>query len=91
MKNQPNQNVRQFKQTFVRYNIHINRRDFDGKWEVVKKIPCPQYSYNDTLWKGGRTAEGNIIKPMVWVTYHVFDKRSEAMTRAREMGGIKTS
>lgn len=80
--------TRCFKQTFIRYNLHINRRDYDNKWEVVKKIPSPQFLYGGKLWKGARTAKGKIIKPMVWITHFVFNTRQEALEKAKEIGSI---
>lgn len=74
----------QFKQTFIRYNLYIRRRDYDNKWEVVKKIVNPQYKY-DSTWKGPRTAKKKIIKPMVWITHHVFNSRQKAVNKAKEI------
>ena len=81
-------NVHKFKQTFIRYNLYINRRDYDYKWEVVKKIPSPQFNYTSEIWKGPRTVKGRIIKPMVWITHFVYGSRKEELEKANEMGGI---
>lgn len=82
---QHSNNVHKFKQTFIRHNLYINRRDYDNKWEVVKRIINPQFEYDSTAWKGPRTVKGKIIKPMVWVTHFVFNSRNEAVEKAKEM------
>lgn len=78
-------NVVQFKQTFIRYNLHISRRNYDGKWEVVKRIPDPNFVYDEETWKGARTTKGVILKPMRWITHSVHNTRKEALTKAKEM------
>ena len=80
-----NNNVHRFKQTFIKYNIFIRRRDGDGKWEVVKKIPDPRCEYDDATWKGARQRSGTIIKPLRWITHHVLSTRGEALDKAKEM------
>ena len=75
-----------FKQTFIRYNLYVRQRDYDKKWEVVKKIPSPQFNYIEDTWKGARTVKGKIIKPLVWITHFVFKTRQEAINKAKEMG-----
>jgi len=86
---QHSNNVHKFKQTFIKYNLYINRRDYDNKWEVVKKIPSPQYRYGDKVWKGAKTVKGKAIKPMVWVTHFVLNSRDEAINKAKEMAGVR--
>jgi len=78
--------MKNFKQTFIRYNLYVRRRDYDHKWEVVKLIPDPKFSYDNETWKGPRTVKGKIIKPMIWVTRYVFNKRSQAIDKARLIG-----
>lgn len=81
--------LKNFKQTFIRYNLYVRRRDYDHRWEVVKRIPNPQYNYKDSVWKGARTAKGKIIKPMIWVTQFVYHTRREAIEKAKELGGVR--
>lgn len=73
-----------FKQTFIKRYLFVNMRPYDNKWEVVKLIPDPRYTYDKT-WKGGRNAKGRIIKPMAWITHYVYDNRDDAMIKGNEM------
>ena len=84
---QQQKNSRGFKQTFIRYNLFVSRRDYDFKWEVVKKITDPRFIYDDKIWKGPRTGKGKIIKPMAWVTLFVFNRRQEAIDKAKQISG----
>ena len=68
----------QFKQTFVRSSVYISRRDYDGMWEIVQKLPYFPWNFRG---RGGKT-----ITLLRWVTVGVKEHRQDALTRAKEIG-----
>lgn len=74
-------NVVQYNQTYIKNYLYIRRRDFDGKWEVVKLIDDPRY-VNDTEWQGPRGPNGTPIKQQIWVTVQVCASRDQAIVEA---------
>lgn len=76
---------REYKQTFINRNCYIRRRDVDGLWQIVRRIPDPSLDYDN--WKGGRNSKGDIIKPYRWVCVDVVNDRETALQRAR--GNVK--
>lgn len=76
---------REYKQTFVNRNCYVRRRDVDGMWQVIRRMPDPQFDYDK--WKGGRNSKGAAIKPYRWVCVDVVNDRETALQRAR--GNVK--